>query len=278
MIEYVQILISGAKIGYMTLFFKKHLSSALLFIFLSSSSSLYAKDLIFILAGQSNMVGQGKSYELPTKYRNAPKNVEFFYNGYKAPINRFRHFGPEIGFAHEISRYFPHDNIKLIKFAVGGTSLFAWDPYWNVNKAHLTHNASAGPLFKKLIQTVNIQFNHNDNKLAGILWMQGETDAQYSVAAKQYAGNLNQFISSLRSKLHSPNTLFIMGSVNPPLKLFPSAPLVQHAQRLSASRIRSVRLVKTDDLSKRNDDLHYNTEGQLELGKRFARTYLKYSR
>jgi len=33
--------------------------------------------------------------------------------------------------------------------------------------------------------------------------------------------------------------------------------------------------VKTDDLAKRNDHLHYNTQGQLELGKRFARAYLQ---
>ncbi len=257
----------------MTILNKRHLAFIIALLFLSTSQ-VHAKDLIFILAGQSNMVGQGTASELAPAYRRAPHNVEFYYNGYKAPLNRFKHFGPEVGFAHEISRRFPHDKIKLIKFAVGGTSLFAWDPIWNASKAHSTRNASAGPLFKKLIKTVNIQFDSNTDELAGILWMQGETDSYYVTAAKQYAGNLNRFISALRSKLHSPNALFIMGSVNPPLRLFPSAPIVQHAQKVSASRIRNLRLVKTDDLSKRNDELHYNTAGQLELGKRFARAYL----
>lgn len=251
----------------------KRYFSPILFLFLFTSN-LQAKELVFILAGQSNMVGQGLAKELAPSYRRAPRNVEFYYNGYKAPINRFKHFGPEIGFAHEISRQFPHDTIKLIKFAVGGTSLFAWDPTWNAAKAHSTRNASAGPLFKKLIKTVNIQFNGKDSKLAGILWMQGETDAKYLIAAKQYAGNLNRFVNALRSKLNSPNALFIMGSVNPPLNLFPSAPIVQQAQKVSASRIRNLRLIKTDDLAKRNDHLHYNTAGQLELGKRFARAFL----
>lgn len=239
------------------------------------SSSLQAKELIFILAGQSNMVGQGNASELSPAYRRAPKNVEFYYNGYKASLNRFKRFGPEIGFAHEISRHFPHTKIKLIKFAVGGTSLFAWDPNWNAYKANTTRNASAGPLFKKLIKTVNIQFDGESSKLAGVLWMQGEADAKYLNAAKQYAGNLNRFVSALRSKLHSPNALFIMGSVNPPLRLFPSTPIVQQAQKIAASRIRNLRLVKTDDLGKRNDQLHYDTNGQLELGKRFAKAYLR---
>ena len=238
-------------------------------------SSLQAKELVFILAGQSNMVGQGTAEKLPPAYRRAPANVEFYYNGYKAPLNRFKHFGPEIGFAHEISRSFPNTKIKLIKFAVGGTSLFAWDPTWNAAKAKTTRNASAGPLFKKLIKTVNIPFNGKESKLAGILWMQGETDAKYLPAAKQYAANLNRFVNALRSKLHSPNALFMMGSVNPPLNIFPSTPIVQKAQRVSASRIPNLRLIKTNDLGKRNDLVHYNTQGQLELGKRFARAYLR---
>lgn len=238
------------------------------------SGNIQAKELIFILAGQSNMVGQGTASKLPAAYRRAPTNVQFYYNGYLTPINRFRHFGPEIGFAHELSRHFPHDTIKLIKFAVGGTSLFAWDPQWSPSRASTTRNASAGPLFKKLLKTVKIQFK-DDSELAGVLWMQGEADAKYPTAARQYAGNLNRFITALRHELHVPNALFIMGSVNPPVKLFPAAALVQQAQRHAVSRIRNTRLVRTDDLNKRNDHLHYNTEGQLELGKRFARAYLK---
>ncbi len=257
----------------MTIINKRHLVFIVLLFLLASN--VEAKDLIFILAGQSNMTGQGDASKLAPAYRRAPSNVEFYYNGYKAPLNRFKHFGPEIGFAHEISRHFPHDKIKLIKFAVGGTSLFAWDPIWNANKAHSTRNVSAGPLFNKLIKTVNIQFDSNKDKLAGILWMQGETDAKYIMAAKQYAGNLNRFVSALRSKLHSQNAMFIMGSINPPLNIFPSTAIVQYAQKLSARHIRNLRLVKTDDLAKRNDGLHYNAQGQLELGKRFARAYLK---
>ena len=254
-------------------FYQKYLFVTLLF--LASFSSLQARELVFILAGQSNMAGQGIAAELAPAYRRVPANVEYYYNGYKTPLNRFKHFGPEIGFAHEISRRFPNTKIKLIKFAVGGTSLFAWAPRWNPAKASSTGNASAGPLFKKLIKTVNIQFNGKNAKLAGILWMQGEADAKYLPAAKQYAGNLNRFINALRSKLHSPNALFIMGSVNPPLALFPSTPIVQKAQQVSARRIRNLRLIKTDDLGKRSDHVHYNTSGQIELGKRFARAYLR---
>ncbi len=252
----------------------KHCSGFMAILFLFVSSIVSAEELVFILAGQSNMAGQGNTSELPPAYRRPPKNVSFYYNGYKAPLDRFAHFGPEIGFAHEISKRFPHSKIKLIKFAVGGTSLLAWAPNWSAAKARITRNASAGPLFKKLIKTADINFNGKNAKLAGILWMQGETDAKYPVVAKQYTKNLNDFIHSLRLELNTPNALFIMGSVNPPRNLFPATAIVQQAQKNAAAHIRNLRLVNTQDLPKRNDHLHYNTEGQLELGKRFARAYL----
>lgn len=256
----------------------KSVLSFLVLIALVTTTNLAAKqptkELVFILAGQSNMAGQGNTVELSPSYQRVPRNVEFYYNGYKTPLNRFRHFGPEIGFAHELSRHFPGTKIKLIKFAVGGTSLFAWDPNWNASKARSTRNASAGPLFKKLIKTAKIQFDGRHSKLAGILWMQGEADAKYPVAAQQYANNLNRFVNALRVELKSPNALFMMGSVNPPIKLFPSALVVQRAQKTAASRIRNLRLIKTADLDKRNDHLHYNTKGQLELGKRFAKAFM----
>lgn len=258
----------------MTSMIKPHLHF-LAILLLLVTSSIQARELVFILAGQSNMAGQGSTSELAPAYRHEPNNVGFYYNGYKAPLNRFKHFGPEIGFAHEISRHFPNTKIKLIKFAVGGTSLFAWDPKWNASKAKSTRNASAGPLFKKLVKTVKIQFNGEDSKLAGVLWMQGEADAKYPIAAQQYAVNLKRFVSALRSELKSPDAMFFVGSINPPLNLFPSAPIVQQAQQSAVSHIRNLRLIRTEDLSKRNDHLHYNTKGQLELGKRFARAYLK---
>ncbi len=245
---------------------------ALILTFITAHVS--AQEMVFILAGQSNMAGQGNSVELPASYQKVPSNIEFYYNGYKAPLNRFRHFGPEIGFAHEISRQFPHATIKLIKFAVGGTSLYAWDPQWTATRARLTHNASAGPLFKKLIKTIKIQFNEKESKLAGILWMQGEADAKYPNAAKQYTNNLNRFVNALRLELKSPDSPFIMGGINPPIRLFPATEVVQQAQKMAASRIRNLRLINTDDLSKRNDHLHYNTNGQLELGKRFAQAFV----
>lgn len=246
----------------------------LLFILcLVFTSSLQAKELVFLLAGQSNMVGQGTTSELSGQYHRDPRNVSFYFNGYKTSLSRFNHFGPEIGFAHEIAKRYPNNKIKLIKFAVGGTSMFAWHPHWNAIKANSTRNASAGALFKKLIQTAKIPFDEKESVFAGVLWMQGEQDAKYPIAANQYANNLSSFVSALRHELKTPGLAFIMGEVNPPIALFPATQVVQTAQNLAQHRIRNCHLIQTADLGKRSDLLHYNTNGQLELGKRFARVF-----
>lgn len=252
------------------------LSQRFIFILcLVLSSTIQAKELVFLLAGQSNMVGQGTTSELADHYHRDPSNVSFYFNGYKTSLSRFNHFGPEIGFAHEMARRYPGTKIKLIKFAVGGTSMFAWHPQWDAVKANSTRNASAGELFKKLIKTAKIPFDENESVFAGFLWMQGEQDAKYPEAAQQYATNLNSFVSALRYQLNAPKAAFLMGSVNPPLALFPATAIVQNAQNLAQQRIRNCHLIKTADLGKRTDLLHYNTQGQIELGKRFAKTYAR---
>jgi hypothetical protein len=193
-------------------------------------------------------------------------------------MSRFARFGPEVGFAHALSRRFPHKTIKLIKFAVGGTSMFAWDPNWRLGKARETRNASAGPLFKKLIKTVNRHASLKGAKFAGVLWMQGETDARYSSAAHTYARNLSTFVRALRKELDSPSLAFFMGEVDPPATAFPYRDMVRTAQRRSTANIKNSRLVSTKGLAKRSDRLHYNAEGQLALGARFAKAFIQTGR
>ncbi|MCK5897196.1 MAG: sialate O-acetylesterase [Cocleimonas sp.] len=232
-------------------------------------------ELVFILAGQSNMSGYGTMSKLPAAYRRTPSNVTFYFNGYPAKMNRFARFGPEISFAHAIARRFPHKKIKLIKFAVGGTSLFAWAPHWRLDKARKTRNASAGPLFEKLIKTIRRHSSVKGVKFAGILWMQGETDARYSSSARTYSRNLVQFVRALRRELRSPSLAFFMGQVDPPITAFPYREMVRKAQKNSIAGIRNSRLISTKGLKKRSDNLHYNTAGQIALGLRFAGAFIQ---
>src|SRR5687767_388175 len=78
-----------------------------------------ARTKVFILAGQSNMVGRGTFADLPSELKSVPKNVAFFASNKPADFASFPQFGPEVSFAHEISKAFPKDTILIIKNASG---------------------------------------------------------------------------------------------------------------------------------------------------------------
>lgn len=240
-------------------------------LFFFGTPAVAQQELIFILAGQSNMAGQGERSKVPAHYRKNPRNVSFYHNGYKTPLNHFAYFGPEIGFAHEISKRYPKHQIKIVKFAVGGTSMMAWAPNWSLQKANLTKNASAGPLFKKLMQTANASYDEKKSKISAVLWVQGEADAKYPAIARQYKNNLRNFVIALRRQLDNRNTQFIVAGVNPPVKQFPASTLISVAQKQVVASLPNMQFIRTLDLSKRSDKLHYDTLGQIKLGKRFAR-------
>ena len=101
---------------------------SLLLLLLLHPATLWAKDRLIIMAGQSNMMGRGKTFHLPANYKNTPKNIAFFYQGRPHKLAEFAFFGPEVAFAHEVARAFPQDRIILVKQAATGSSIKQWQP------------------------------------------------------------------------------------------------------------------------------------------------------
>lgn len=229
---------------------------------------------VVLLAGQSNMVGYGLSEELSPELAELPSNVQLFVDGKPAdPTDRER-FGPEVGFAHAIAEAEPDQTFILVKFAVGGTSLLAWAPEWTSEEAEITNNAGAGPLYKRFHDYLAEVPVPDDATFGGILWMQGERDARFPQAGKAYFENLHTLIEAFRHDTGEPSAPFILGRVNPPADRFLLLDAVRRAQEVAARALPGVRLVDTDDLTKRDDDVHYDSEGILELGRRFADAFL----
>ena len=114
-----------------------------------AASSVSAADMVFILSGQSNMRGVGKTQELSPELKELPKNLEYYSNGRKADFAKQKTFGPEVSFGHTLAKTFPKLRIILIKFAVGGTSLYAWEKDWKKERAQITKNQGSGSLYNK---------------------------------------------------------------------------------------------------------------------------------
>lgn len=231
--------------------------------FLTSCSSARSGDRVFVLAGQSNMQGLGAVYQLKPWQKRTPPNVKFYTGGTRSPVPLVRggRFGPEVNFAHQLARVFPKDRITLIKVAAGGTPITQWMPG--------TRN------YRAILTQVQHALGFSNNRVDAILWMQGESDATTPHRANRYDGDLKRIISQLRSDLRSPHSLFMIGEVNPLAQRFPHVHTVRAKQRLVHNQVPNTQLIPTGGLSKNSDQLHYDTNGQLQLGNRFASAYFR---
>lgn len=108
--------------------------------------------------------------------------------------------------------------------------------------------------------------------------MQGEQDAKFPAVAQGQEPNVRALVGPLRRDLNAPDLPFIFGQVNPPPDRYPGAELVRSARRRAAASIFNARSVPTGGLEKRPGNLHYGTAGQLQLGRRFARAFLRRAR
>ena len=229
-----------------------------------------AQPIVLILAGQSNMVGHGRMKDVADRGITAPPNVTFFLGTEETSLTLRDGFGPELTLAEECAAAVPDREIVLVKFAVGTTSLLDWAPDWDADRARITGNSHKGALYQQLMAVVE-ELSLASADVAGVLWMQGERDARIEEAGKDYYDNIRNLINAFRKDLNRQDLPFLMGKVNPPPQRYPARDNVRLAQNRIADDVPNVYLIETDDLSKWDDALHYDSEGILELGRRFAR-------
>ena len=225
---------------------------------------------VFILAGQSNMAGGGRVKELPDDLKAPQKDALFvqFWGSKWAPLTPKKSFGPEVGFAREMTRKLKR-SVGIIKLASGGTSMAV---HWNPVKTE-PKKKGTGVMYTRLIGYVKrLRKTHKNIKIVGMLWMQGEADSRYHAKTMEsYRDNLETLIDNCRREFGNKNMAFVCGRVNPPN--WPYQKQVREAQE--TVRRKNYAWVDCDDLAMHKDKLHYNTEGQLQLGKKFAEAMLK---
>lgn len=236
-----------------------------------------ASELTFVLIGQSNMMGwtESKFQELPNWMKTKPRNVRFFQHGRQMDFSQQPggRIGPEVAFAKFIAAYYPGRRINILKLAVGGTSIYDWAKVWNPRVSfRMTDSRISNSLYALLKRQVQLSrvLNGTDKKVSAFIWMQGERDARFPQAANAYLGNMRSFVNDLRHEYNSPSARFILGRVNPPADHRPAVETIRKAQVQLAAQVRSSRYINTDDLQKAEDQIHYNTKGQILLGRRFA--------
>jgi hypothetical protein len=235
---------------------------------------------VFLMGGQSNMTGFTPLSEITADLKHEYPEAMIWVDGQttarlaKKWMNlttglgwSTSYFGPELGFGPEIAKDLPNENIALLKCSWGGTNIVHdWRPP--------SSGDATGDLYKKFIKTVHDGIAEMPEglkpEIAGMLWMQGEYDANNTKqAADEYESNLTNLIKDLRAEFKSPNMPFIIGQISeaPAWAAFGST--IRQAQLNVSKNVPYTSMVITNDY-KFTDGVHYNGKGTLSLGKRFA--------
>jgi len=229
---------------------------------------------VYLLAGQSNMVGAGESSALPPELQLPQSDVLAFVGGQVVYSYSWTwlnlqpnmgagvgYIGPEVTFGHDLKAEH-NGKIALIKYSVGGTALYyRW-------------HARDGDLYIGLMDIITYALSHLDPayepEIAGMIWMQGESDTAYTHSvAMAYQQNLTSFIQCVREDLNEPNMPFVIGRIAMAYP-WPYGNIVRQAQYNVSQTVPHTAMINTDDLTFNADKVHYDGAGQMVLGSRFA--------
>jgi hypothetical protein len=232
---------------------------------------------VFLLAGQSNMAGYGVVADLSLPYREPHSTVKIWDCGssqWVALRGGFgataAYFGPELSFGHRIQSTFPTDNIYLVKVAADSTSLAV---NWRPDGTGVAYNA-----FKSTVNAAlaNLRDGGAAPVVSGMLWMQGERDAQTPGYAAAYAANLSSFIDEVRHDFSALEMSFVAGRIRTDWGAAADNDLVRTAQMIVPHAVGHGSWADTDNLVFNPQvGLHYGTQGQIDLGILYADKFVQ---
>ena len=122
-----------------------------------------------------------------------------------------------------------------------------------------------------------------ENKLvpAGIIWMQGESDAEYpETAALAYEKNLKRMMDLIRATLRSDDLPVVIGKItdsgnDEDGKMMDFIEIVHRAQEDFVDKDNFAKLVSSTEGYDFSDDWHYTSEAYIDLGGKFAEAVLQ---
>ena len=184
---------------------------------------------VYILGGQSNMVGYGMTADLDPEEQKPVDGVMIFQgrnekdnkvgrggNGKWETLapgqgNWAKCFGPELFFGRKMKELYPDRNIAIIKYARTGSSIAVeaaghwgcWYPeYSKENGINQWDHFLKTLENARVVKDIDGDGEPDTLVYSGIAWMQGESDASKSEAiAKAYAANLKVLMDAMRAEL-----------------------------------------------------------------------------
>ena len=244
------------------------------------SKKANSKIKVFLLGGQSNMTGWTPLSEIPNEMRHEYPEVIIWADG-EAETSLMRkwmnlipglgksvsYLGPELTFGPELAKYFPDEKIALLKCSWAGTDLVTqWRPP--------SSGKTIGYLYENFIKSVHDGLAAlpagTEFEIAGMIWMQGESDAiQTKAVADEYEYNLTNLINDIRSEFKVPQMKFVIGQISEAVAWDAFGSTIRKAQLDVSKNVPNTSMIITADFGL-TDPAHYNGDGQIKLGQRFA--------
>lgn len=228
----------------------------------------------FLLIGQSNMAGRGFLNEAIAVDNS---HIKILRNGrwqkMFRPINPDRSFsGVSLAesFAESYAKTYDVD-VGLICCADGGTTLAQWQP--------------GGLLLDNAISQAKLA--QRTSTIVGILWHQGEGEAQTLELANSYPERFSPIVEELRKELALPEVPFLVGGLGDFLCLYttqvdgvskpnaPYGPQVNVALEAFTASQPYMGFVPATGLTANPDNLHFNAKSLYEFGLRYFDVYQK---
>lgn len=194
-------------------------------------------------------------------------------------------FGIELSFVKKLQEYYPHEKIALIKYSRGGSSIdsLAAGQFgsWEVDYTGTTGINQYDHFLVTIREALNTNDIDGDGKEDllipnGIIWMQGESDAAYTEEiANRYYPNLKRLMDLIRASLHADDLPVVLGKISDSCndkdgKVWEYGELVQYAQEKYAKTDKNAAIVRSTRNYKYSDLWHYDSNGYIDLGEKFA--------
>src|SRR6266446_3444448 len=236
-----------------------------LFVPLCFTLSMNARTDIYILAGQSNMVGVAPVEDEPAPEHPGRLLMMDHHGNFRrasdplislAPGQEPVGVGPGLWFAEGMAELCPDTYIGVIQCARAGSYIEDWlhkTLYWN------------------LLRQAKKASEHG--RIVGLIWYQGESDSRTAESAALYWTRQNQLFENFRKDLGIADLPIVFVQLGPDPQIqdtFPYWSTIQEVQQAIGNRHHSnTRMVAAMDLTY-CIPYHLDQKSQIILGRRMA--------
>jgi carbohydrate esterase-like sialic acid-specific acetylesterase len=267
---------------------------------------------LYFLGGQSNMDGYGQVSELPAELNAPVSGVRIFHGntvaddssgGGRGIWSELRpghgvgfssdgvenaysaRFGVEQTFALRLRELNPEAKIAIVKYSRGGTSIDSaaaggsgsWDPdYGGGDGVNQYDHFLTAVRNAMSVSDIDGDGKPDDLVPAGIVWMQGESDAEYTQQiAGSYRHNLTRLMGMIRTAFQVDDLPVVIGRISDSGqdesgRVWDHGDIIREAQAAFVESDSAAALVTSTDDYSYSDPYHYDTAGYIELGRVFA--------